>query len=129
MTAGFKLCVTGALGVKLSFLSPKTKTRTPDFSVCVFDQTKIKSSGFRFRLQLGGAFRINADEFAFLSFVFEFDEAFDQSEQRIVFAAADVFARLPFRAALARQNVAAENVLAAEFLESQSLGVRIAPVS
>lgn len=72
----------------------------------------------RFRFEFGRAFRVNADEFAFLTFIFEFDEAFDQRKKRIVFAASDVFARFPFRAALTRQNVAAEHVFAAEFLES-----------
>ena len=55
--------------------------------------------------------------------VFEFNEAFDKSEQRVVFATANAVARLPFRTALARENVAAENVLAAEFFESEPLCV------
>jgi hypothetical protein len=94
-------------------------------------ETPADLCGFRFgfRLKLGRAFGVNADEFAFLAFVFKLDEAFDQSKKRIVFAASDVFARFPFRAALTRQNIAAENVLTAEFFEPESLSGRIAPVS
>ncbi len=82
----------------------------------------------RFRLRLSSrdfrrAFRVDADEFAFLTFVFKFDKAFDQRKERIVFTDSDVFARFPFRAALTRQNVSAENVFAAEFLQAQSLRV------
>lgn len=81
------------------------------------------SSGFR------GLFGVNADEFAFLAFIFEFYEAFDKREQRVVLADADVIARLPFRAALTRQDIAAEDVFAAEFLKPEPLCVRIAAVS
>ena len=72
----------------------------------------------RFRLshrEFCRAFLVNADKLTFLTFVFEFNKAFDQRKERIVFTAPDVFARFPFRAALSRQNVAAENVFAAEF--------------
>src|SRR5262245_52173752 len=56
----------------------------------------------RFRFELGCAFGVNADKFAFLTFVLKFDKTFDQSKKRIVFTSADVFARFPFRAALTR---------------------------
>ena len=75
------------------------------------------------------AFRVNADKLAFIAFAFKFDKTVNQSKKRIVFAAPDVFARLPFRAALSRQDVAAEHALAAEFFQPQPLRLRIAPVT
>jgi hypothetical protein len=95
---------------------------------------RIRRTGSRnnivaLRGYFNGLFGVNADEFAFLAFVFEFYEAFDQCKKRIVFADADVIARLPFRAALTREYIAAENVFAAEFLESEPLCIRIAAVS
>ncbi len=74
----------------------------------------LRNGGFRG--QLWRPFEIYADEFAFTAFVLKFYEAFDQRKERIVFAASDVFARFPFCSALTRQNVAAENFFAAEFL-------------
>ena len=59
---------------------------------------------------------VYADEFAFLALVLKLDKAFDQSKERVVLAAADIIARLPLRAALTRQDVAAEDFLPAEFL-------------
>ena len=76
-----------------------------------------------------GSERIDADELAASAFVFKFDDALDQREERVVFAAADVVARLPLGAALTCDDVAAEHALAAKFLEAQSLRMRIAPVS
>ena len=68
--------------------------------------------------KLGRSFRVDADELAFHAFVFKFDDSVDQRKQSIVFAAPDVFARFPLRAALTRQDIAAENLLAAEFLQA-----------
>ena len=74
------------------------------------------------------SFGIDADKLALLALVFKFDKAFDQGKQRIVLAAADVVAGLPFGSALAGEDVAAEDVLAAEFLEPKPLGGRVAAV-
>ena len=89
---------------------------------------RTKQSRF-FRSKLCGSFGIYADEFAATAFVLEFDDAFDEREQRVVFAAADVVAGFPLGAALARDDVAAEHMLAAEFLKTQPLCVRVASVS
>ena len=69
------------------------------------------------------ALSINADEFAFLALVLEFNKAFDQRKKRVVFAATNIFAGLPLCSALTRQNIAAEYMLAAEFLKAESLRV------
>jgi hypothetical protein len=79
--------------------------------------------------QLRSTESVYADELAFAAFVFKFDDALDQGEERIVFAATDVVAGLPLGAALTCDDVAAEHALAAEFLEAQSLRMRIAAVS
>ena len=76
-----------------------------------------------FRLKLCCTFGVDADEFAAAAFVFEFDKAFDQSEKRVVLAAADVVAWFPLCAALTRQYITAEYMLAAEFFESEPLSV------
>jgi hypothetical protein len=60
---------------------------------------------------------INADELAGATFVFKLHDAINQENKRIVFAAAHVVAGFPFRAALARDDVAAENSFAAKFLQ------------
>jgi hypothetical protein len=69
-----------------------------------------------FRRQLSGSGSVNAYVLAFAALVFEFDEAFNQGKERVVFTAADVVARLPFGAALAGDDISPEDVLAAEFL-------------
>ena len=76
-----------------------------------------------FRSKLRGALGVNADEFTFLALVLKFDEALDQREQRVVFAPAYVVAGLPLCAALPCNDIAAENVLATEFLETEPLRV------
>ena len=86
---------------------------------------------FQFDLQIGlRSFRrifslcsVNADEFAFPAFIFEFNEAFDEGEQRVVLTTSDVFARFPFRSTLACKNIAAEHVLASKFLQPEPLRV------
>src|ERR1041385_157624 len=72
---------------------------------------------------------INADELPGSTFVFKLDDAVDQSEQRIVLAAADVVAGLPLRTALPRDDVAAEHFLAAKFLQTQALRLRVATIT
>src|SRR4051812_30866262 len=68
--------------------------------------------------------RVDADELALTPLVLELDEAVNQGEQRVVLAAADVLARLPFRPALPREDVAAQDGLAAELLQAQPLRIR-----
>ncbi len=93
--------------------------------------TKIDRIGLcgRLRGQLRSTLCVNADELAFLSLILEFNKAFDQREQSVVLADADVVARLPLGAALTSQYVAAEYVLAAKLLKTKPLRVRIAAVS
>src|SRR6185503_1862895 len=72
---------------------------------------------------------IHADEFARAPFVFKLHEAVNHCKQGVVLAAADVLTRLPFRAALARENIATQHALAAELFQAEPLRVRVAPVS
>ena len=53
----------------------------------------------------------------------------DEREQRVILAQADIAAGMPFGAALARQDVAGDHVLAAENLDSQALAVGVAAVA
>ena len=64
----------------------------------------------------GSAFGVDADEFAPLALVLKLHKSLDQGEQRVVLAAADVVAGLPFRAALASEDVAAEHCSPPNFL-------------
>ena len=72
---------------------------------------------------------INADELSGPSFVFKLYDTINECKQGIVLAAADVVARFPPRATLASDDVAAENFLAAELLQAQSLRMRVAAVA
>lgn len=72
----------------------------------------------------GGDFGgIDRDEAAELSSVLEANHAGDFGEEGVVFAAADVEACLERCAALADDDAAAEDCLAAEYLHPESLGV------
>src|SRR5205085_9881127 len=75
-----------------------------------------------------GRLGIDADELAVPSLVLELYDAVNEREQRVVLAAPDVLARLPFRAALPRENVPAQHTLAAKLLQAQTLRMRITPV-
>jgi hypothetical protein len=103
-------------------LLDQNKKHTPER---VLFSLNIVTALCSFLLQLS----VNANELAFSAFVLELYETFDQREQCIVFATANVFAGLPFRAALTRKNIAAENLLPAEFFQTQPLRMRIAAVS
>ena len=82
--------------------------------------TKTKLGlGFELRRAAG----VDADEFALTAFVFKFNEPLDQCEQGVVLTAADVIAGLPFRAALTCEDIAAEDVLAAELLKTEPFGL------
>ena len=74
---------------------------------------------------LGG---FNVDELTQPSAIAEFDDAGDLREQRIVFAQADVHAGLKAGTALADDNRAAGNQLAAERFHAQPLCIGIAAV-
>src|SRR6476620_7344884 len=73
--------------------------------------------------------RLNRYEYAAFGFGPEFDAAVGQGKQRMIFGQADIGARVPFGAALARDNVAGENLLAAETLQAEPLTVRVAAVA
>ena len=73
--------------------------------------------------------RVDADELAATSFFFKLDYAINQRKQRVVLAASDIFPGLPFGAALSRQNVSAEDCLAAKLLQAQPLRIRVAAVA
>jgi hypothetical protein len=79
--------------------------------------------------QFRRAIGIHADEFTLPAFIFKFDEAFDHRKQRVVFAAANIIARLPFCATLASENIAAKYVLAAELLQTEPLRLRVPAVT
>jgi len=64
---------------------------------------------------------INADELSGPALVLKLHDAIDQREQRIILAAADVVAGFPLCAALARDDVAAENSLTAKLLQTEPL--------
>jgi hypothetical protein len=64
-----------------------------------------------------------ANEFAVRAFIFEAHNAGDGGEEAVVLGAADVPAGLVTRAALANQNAATGNQLAAETLDAQPLSV------
>ena len=95
------------------------RTRSGNMLGLVF--LSLRSFSNYLRGQFCGTGGVDADELAFAAFVFELDKALDQREQCVVFTTADIVAGLPFGAALACDNVAAENVLAAEFLETEPL--------
>ena len=84
---------------------------------CQSRVAKLRGLRCRFRCALG----IDADELALAALVLELNEAFDQCKKRIVFAPADIIARLPLRAALAGKDIAAKHMLAAEFLKAETL--------
>ena len=59
----------------------------------------------------------------------EFHRALNQGEQGMVAAQADVVARMPLGAALTHDDVAGQDVLAAELLYAEALGFRVATVA
>ena len=73
--------------------------------------------------------RANRYEDAAFGFGAELDLAVDEREQRVVLAQADIGAGVPLGAALARDDVAGEHVLAAENLQAEALTMRVAAVA
>ena len=70
----------------------------------------------------------DADKTSTAAAVFELDVPGNEREQSIIFALADIFARLVLGAALANQNRASIDQLASEALYAEPLAVRIAAV-
>ena len=119
------------MGLRTEAVEKKIKSNRKKYKVASFDcshkqkhpprrvfelQNLLAGLSGSFRRQLGGSGSVNAYELAFAALIFEFDEAFDQGEERVILTAADIVARLPFCAALAGQDISPEDVLAAEFL-------------
>src|SRR5215468_10194326 len=80
---------------------------------------------------LGRTLRHRIDRYvdATLGFGTELDFAVGEREQGVVLAEADILPRVPLGAPLARQDVASEHLFAAENLQAQALGMRIAAVA
>jgi hypothetical protein len=57
------------------------------------------------------------------------DIAFDHSKNCVVFANADIFARVPFGAALTNDDVSRNNMLAAIFFDAKTTARGIATVT
>src|ERR1044072_8900167 len=72
---------------------------------------------------------IKAHELAGAALVLKLDDAINQCEQRIILAATDIVAGFPLGAALARDDVAAENSFTAKLLETEPLRLRVATVT
>src|SRR5215510_7643070 len=73
--------------------------------------------------------RLYRYEDAALGFGTELHMTVDEREQGVVLAKADILARMPLGAALARNDVAGHDLLPAEQLYAQPLAVRIAAVA
>jgi hypothetical protein len=71
---------------------------------------------------------LDADESAMAALIRKLDVAGDEREERVVLALANVFAGLVPRTALAHENRACVDELAAEALYAEPLSVRIAAV-
>src|SRR5689334_17581267 len=80
---------------------------------------------------LGRSLRHRSNRYENAAFVFRavLDLAVDQREQGVVLTQTDVGARMPLGAALARDDVAGKHLLAAENLQAEALGVRVAAVA
>ena len=90
---------------------------------------RTQDDGWQLVLRLGGVFgREDADETAHAAFVFEVYDAGDEREKSVVFAAADVEAGLALGAALAEEDSAGVDELAAETLGAEALTLGVAPV-
>lgn len=72
--------------------------------------------------------RKNIDDTAVLAAIGELNNAVDEGKKRVILCAADIFAGLIARAALANQNAAAIDDLAAKTLNAKPLSVGVASV-
>ena len=89
---------------EMSPLRPENKNASPAESPSARASHLIENSFQTILLRSGNGdlSGVHANKFALSSLVFKLHDAIDHSEQGIVFAAADVAAGLPFRAALSR---------------------------
>src|SRR5262245_3255978 len=80
---------------------------------------------------LGRCLRHRKDGYEHAAFGFgvEFHATIGEREQRVVLADTDVAAGMPLGAALARENIAGDDALAAEQLDAEALRIRVAPVA
>src|SRR5258708_6393090 len=76
----------------------------------------------------GSVGRIDTNKLAGPAFFFKLYDPVDQREQSIVLAAAYVFPGFPARASLARKDVTAQYALAAKFLQTEPLRIRVSTV-
>src|SRR5882762_11090866 len=76
----------------------------------------------------GNLFRRNWIDIDAATSAIEANIAVNQRENRVIASEADVFARLKFRAALAHDDVAGDDHLAAEFFYAQPLADAVAAV-
>jgi hypothetical protein len=72
---------------------------------------------------------LDTNEAACAAFVFELNDAGDLCEQSVVFADADINARLEFRTALSNQDRTSSDELSSESLYPQPLRMAIATVA
>src|ERR1035437_1323690 len=107
----------------------KTKKHAP-VDVCFkMSCSKRETLLCRFWLQLRCTLSIDTYEFSAATLVFKLYETLDQSKQGVVLAAADIVTGLPFRTALACQDIAAQHTLTAKLFKTEPLRIRIAAVS
>src|SRR5580704_10042616 len=71
----------------------------------------------------------NRDEGAAAQSLVEFDRAIDQREQRVIAPHADLAAGMKLGAALADDDVAGDDDLAAEFFDAEPAAAAVAPVA
>jgi hypothetical protein len=109
-------------------MTEKGKNTRPSTCVLEICLRETKPGLCSFWFQLSRTLGIDADEFSAAALVFKLNEALDQSEQGIILAAADIITGLPLCAALTCQDIAAQNALTTEFLQTEPLCIRISAV-
>src|SRR5262245_4352261 len=90
-----------------------------------------RRTGYSIRRLFGRSLRHREHRYenAALGFGTELDATVDQREQRVVLGQADIGAGMPFGAALPRNDVAGEHLLAAENLQAEPLAIGVAAVA
>ena len=96
-------------------------------ALCRFNE--IRQTRCVYRLFSRVHHRKNRDVRTAVGFGAEFHAAFDLGENGVIGAHADILARMPSRAALTRNDVARNHMLAAERLDTKALASRVAPVA
>ena len=94
----------------------------PPFQAAPLQSVKIPLDSDRL-FELRRTFGVYTDELALCALVFELNKALDKCKEGIVLAASDILSRLPFRSSLPCEDISAEHMLAAEFLETEPLCV------